>query len=84
MYLDFHVPNPIDSDSARRHWQRNMDLTIRTVCEEDFPASEGMQRGFSSGAQTHSTYGRNEPALAYFQRTVARAIGESTPTGDTT
>ncbi len=82
MYLDFHVPNPIDSDSARRHWQRNMDLTIRTVCEEDFPASEGMQRGFSSGAQTHSTYGRNEPALAHFQRTVAQAIGEFNPAGD--
>lgn len=82
MYLDFHAPNPIDSDSARRHWQRNMDLTIRTVCEEDFPASEGMQRGFSSGAQTHSIYGRNEPALAHFQRTVAHAIGEFKPAGD--
>ena len=38
-------------------------MTIRTVCAEDFPASEGMQRGFASGAQTHATYGRNEPAL---------------------
>ncbi|MBX3601293.1 MAG: Rieske 2Fe-2S domain-containing protein [Burkholderiales bacterium] len=83
MYLDFHVPHPVDSDSARRHWQRNMDLTIRTVCDEDFPASEGMQRGFASGAQTHATYGRNEPALAYFQRTVAQAVGDTSPPGET-
>ncbi len=74
MSLDFYVPDPIDSDSARRHWQRNMDLTIRTVCEEDFPIGEGMQRGFMSGAQTHATYGRNEPALAYFERTIADVL----------
>jgi phenylpropionate dioxygenase-like ring-hydroxylating dioxygenase large terminal subunit len=79
MYLDFFVPNPIDSDSARRHWERNMDLTIRTVCDEDFPTSEGMQRNFAIGAQTHAVFGRNEPALAHFERTVAQrvAAGES-------
>ncbi|MGH8702696.1 MAG: aromatic ring-hydroxylating oxygenase subunit alpha, partial [Burkholderiales bacterium] len=74
MYLDFYVPDPVDSDSARRHWERNMDLTIRTVCDEDFPTSEGMQRGFGSGAQSHVTYGRNEPALAHFERAVSDAL----------
>lgn len=74
MYLDFYVPEPIDSDSARHHWERNMDLTVRTVCEEDFPISEGMQQGFQSGAQSHVTYGRNEPALAHFERAVSAAL----------
>lgn len=74
MYLDFYVPRPVDSDGARRHWERNMDLTIRTVCDEDFPTSEGMQRGFHSGAQSHVTYGRNEPALAHFERAVSAAL----------
>lgn len=78
MYLDFYTPNPIDSDSARGHWARNMDLTIRTVCEEDFPTCEGMQRGFDSGAQTHLTYGLNEPALAHFERTVEEVVGQMT------
>jgi len=70
MYLDFFVPNPIDSDSARRHWERNMDLTIRTVCDEDFPVSETMQRNFTLGSRSHAIFGRNEPALAHFESTV--------------
>jgi len=74
MYLDFFTPNPIDTDSARRHWSRNMDLTIRTVCEEDFPTCEGMQLGFGATARKELVYGRNEPALAHFQRSVREAL----------
>lgn len=74
MYLDFYIPEAATSEKAKRHWERNMDLAIRTVAEEDFPTSEGIQFGFHSGAQRHVTYGRNEPALAHFQKAVARAI----------
>jgi len=74
LLLDFFVPEPILTDSARGHWSRNMDLTIRTVCEEDFPTCEGMQRGFASGARGEVLYGRNEPALAHFQRGVEEAV----------
>lgn len=74
MYLDFYAPNPIDTDSARGYWARNMDLTIRTVCEEDFPASEGMQFSFNSGARREVVYGRNEPALAHYQRSIREAL----------
>ena len=72
--LGFYIPEPVATDSARRHWERNMDLTIRTVIEEDFAVSEGMQKGFASGAQDHVNYGRNEPALAHFQKSVAEAL----------
>lgn len=74
MLLDFFIPEPASTDKARRHWDRNMDLTIRTVVEEDFATSEGIQRGFLSGAQDHVTFGRNEPALAHFEKAVAAAI----------
>ncbi len=74
IYLEFYIPEPATTDSARRHWDRNMDLTLRTVLDEDFPISEGIQFGFASGAQEHLVLGRNEPALAYFQRQVADAI----------
>jgi phenylpropionate dioxygenase-like ring-hydroxylating dioxygenase large terminal subunit len=74
MHLDFFTPDPIDTDSARKYWSRNMDLTLRTVCEEDFPACEGMQLGFASGAREALVYGRNEPALAHFQRSVREAL----------
>jgi len=74
MSLDFYIPEPAANDSAHRHWQRNMDLVIKTVQEEDFPTGEGIQRGFASGAQSHVTYGRNEPALAHFQASIRAAL----------
>jgi len=74
MHLDFYAPDPIDTDSARGHWARNMDLTIRTVCAEDFPACEGMQFGFDAGARSEVVYGCNEPALAHYQRSVRAVV----------
>ena len=74
MLLDFFIPEPASTDQARRHWERNMDLTIRTVIEEDFATGEGIQRGFLSGAQDHVTFGRNEPALAHYEKAVAAAL----------
>ncbi len=77
MYLDFYVPEPVTSASARRHWDLNMDLLIRTVQEEDFPTGEGIQAGYMAGVQERVTYGRNEPALQHWQRSVAAALAES-------
>jgi hypothetical protein len=36
-----------------------------------------MQKGFASGAQSHVTYGRNEPALIHFHRSIRRALDKS-------
>ncbi len=74
MHLDFFIPNPIDSDSARRHWERNMDLTVRTVCDEDFPTGEGIQRNLSLGLRKHTVFGLNEPALAHFEQTISKHV----------
>jgi phenylpropionate dioxygenase-like ring-hydroxylating dioxygenase large terminal subunit len=76
--LDFYVPEPATSDKAHEHWRRNLDLTLRTVEEEDFPTGEGIQRGLRSGAQEHVTYGRNEPALQHWQRSVRAAVDSPT------
>lgn len=70
MLVTLYAPDPIASDSARRHWQNNLDLLLATVQGEDFPLGEHIQRDFSVGGQTHITFGRNEPALAYFHRMV--------------
>ena len=72
--LEFLVPEPVVSESARAYWESNLELVIRTVSDEDFPTGEGIQFGFDSGAQSHLTYGRNEPALAYFERTVSQLV----------
>ncbi len=74
MYLDFFIPEPAETESAKQHWDRNMELTIRTVNDEDFPIGEGIQAGFASKAQTEIVFGRNEPALAHFERSVNEAV----------
>ncbi|MBT6426588.1 MAG: aromatic ring-hydroxylating dioxygenase subunit alpha, partial [Rhodospirillaceae bacterium] len=42
--------------------------------EEDFPIGEGIQAGFASAAQTKMIFGRNEPALAHFERAINEAV----------
>jgi phenylpropionate dioxygenase-like ring-hydroxylating dioxygenase large terminal subunit len=75
-FLEFYIPEPATSASAHEHWRRNLELTLRTVEEEDFPTGEGIQRGLLSGAQSHLTYGRNEPALQHWQKSVAAAVDD--------
>jgi nitrite reductase/ring-hydroxylating ferredoxin subunit len=75
--MDYYIPEPAETQSAKDHWERNMDLAVNTVIEEDIPGVEGMQVGLASGAMTHSTFGRSEPALIHFEREVARSIGRA-------
>jgi phenylpropionate dioxygenase-like ring-hydroxylating dioxygenase large terminal subunit len=63
-----YVPEPPATDKARTYWQKNYDLAIRTVLDEDFALGEKMQRGFMSGLQAEVVYGRNEPALIHFHQ----------------
>jgi nitrite reductase/ring-hydroxylating ferredoxin subunit len=75
VYLEFYIPEPATSDKAVEHWRKNLDLVLRTVETEDFPTGEGIQSGFASGAQDKVVYGRNEPALQFFEKVVAEAVG---------
>jgi phenylpropionate dioxygenase-like ring-hydroxylating dioxygenase large terminal subunit len=74
MYVSLYIPEPIASDSAKRHWDNNFNLLMATVEYQDFPTCEGMQRGFPSGAQDAIVFGRNEPALQHFHRGVVEAL----------
>lgn len=75
MYVSLYIPEPVASDSAKRHWDNNFNLLMATVEDEDFPNCEGMQRGFHAGAQDAIVFGRNEPALQHFHRGIAAALG---------
>lgn len=52
-----------------------MDLLMATVQQEDFPLAENIQRDFHSGALDFVTFGANEPALAYFHRSIKKTLG---------
>lgn len=75
--LSLYTPEPAVTESARRHWDANLDLVVYVVENEDFPLGEGVQHGFHAPAQQHIVFGRNEPALAHFHRTVSAALAEA-------
>ena len=72
--LSLYTPQPALTDSAKRHWDKNMDLVVHVVEKEDFPVGEGIQHGFRSGAHQHILFGRNEPGLIHFHRCVSAAL----------
>lgn len=72
--VSLYSPVPAINPKMRSYWDRNMALLMRTVEEEDFPLAEGVQQGLSSGAQSHLTFGRHEPALSYFHDQLKRAL----------
>ena len=71
--LTLYAPEPAVSDKARQHWQRNLDLVLHVVENEDFPLGEGIQRSFSSGAQSQIVFGLNEAALSHFHAAITAA-----------
>lgn len=75
METGFYVPKAPTTDEERQHWAANLDLVMKVVLTEDFPAGRTMQMGFSSGAQTEVVYGRNEPAMIHYHQSLRRALG---------
>jgi nitrite reductase/ring-hydroxylating ferredoxin subunit len=75
METSLYIPKPVESEDEKRHWDANLALAIKVITTEDFPASRTMQLGFGSGAQSHVVYGRNEPALAHYHKSIRRALG---------
>lgn len=76
IYLTLVTPEAAETEKARRHWDNNLRMTIATVEGEDFPVGETIQANFHSDAQDYVTYGRNEPAMNHFHRSIRKALGE--------
>lgn len=70
-----YVPEPPETKKAVRYWDKNMDLLLATVEEEDFPVCVDIQSGFKADAQTHVTFGRNEPGLTHYHATMRSYLG---------
>jgi len=77
METSFYIPKPVADADEERHWKANLDLLMNVVLGEDFPAGRTMQIGFTSGAQTHTVFGRNEPAMIHYHQALRRALGQT-------
>ena len=75
--IDVSVYVPRDSDRNDAYWQKNFDLLVEVTDTEDFVTCAGIQRGFASGAQTHLTFGRNEPALQHYERSLDEMVADA-------
>ena len=62
-------------DAENPKWKKVMDLLVGVV-EQDFAIGEQIQRNFESGALPEVVYGRYEPALEHFHRSIRQAVGE--------
>src|SRR5262245_43844176 len=75
--VEMTIYKPADSQRPDAYWEKNRDIAIRTVMEEDFPLGERMQIGFESGAAPEVIYGRNEPLLVHFHTSIRNALNVS-------
>ena len=51
-----------------------MQLVLNVVTGEDFSVGRTIQAGLQSGAQTHTVFGRNEPAMIHYHRSLRAAL----------
>jgi phenylpropionate dioxygenase-like ring-hydroxylating dioxygenase large terminal subunit len=65
---------PAESDRTDSYWQKNFDLLVDVTDTEDFATAAGIQRGYRTRAQDHVLFGRNEPALQHYHRSVERLL----------
>lgn len=56
-------------------WSRVMELLLGVV-EQDFEVGESIQRNFEAGILNEIVYGRFEPALEHFHRSIRTALGK--------
>jgi phenylpropionate dioxygenase-like ring-hydroxylating dioxygenase large terminal subunit len=69
-HLSVSVYVPPDSTRTDAYWNRNFDLLIDVTDAEDLTTAAGIQRNFYSGAQDAVVFGRNEPALQHYHRSI--------------
>jgi phenylpropionate dioxygenase-like ring-hydroxylating dioxygenase large terminal subunit len=79
MELGLYVPRAPETPDERAHWDKNMQLVLDVVTGEDFPAGRSIQIGLTSGAQTHTVFGRNEPGIIHYYRSMQKALGDPRP-----
>jgi phenylpropionate dioxygenase-like ring-hydroxylating dioxygenase large terminal subunit len=73
-----YAPETPHTESARKHWKKNLDLLLQVTETEDFPMMERIYRGLVSGTVKELVYGRLEPALVHYHRSLERLLENQT------
>jgi len=68
------------SDEETLHWDKNWQVLMKTVLEEDFVIAKTIQHGFRSGVRSHAVFGRQEATLQHFHKMLDQETGDATST----
>ena len=68
------VAQPPLTDEARAASRLFSDMVLQAVRDEDYVVGASIQEGLQSGANREFLFGRNEPAVQNYHRTVARLM----------
>ena len=63
-----------ETDRLKKRWEKNWELTRRTVYTEDFQAAASIQANMSKGVPSHLVYGRNEIGLQNYHQSLDEAL----------
>lgn len=74
VYFDVYIPEPAETEKAKRYWDKNIDYGVSIVLGEDFVLGEAIQTGFESGMMETVTFGRNESGLINYHEAINRAL----------
>ena len=75
------APEAPESESAKKHWKKNLDLLLQVTESEDFPMMASIHAALASGALQEVIYGKIEPALSFFHKSINQLLeqpGETT------
>lgn len=75
------APRRATSDAETLHWDKNWQVLMKTVLEEDFVIAETIQHGFASGVRSHAVFGRQEATLQHYHQMLEQEMtgGAATP-----
>lgn len=82
MEHSLYVPRAPTTEEEHVHRRKNMQLVLDVITGEDFPAGRSIQIGLQSGAQSHTVFGRNEPAMIHYHRSLRAALGGAAAGGE--
>jgi phenylpropionate dioxygenase-like ring-hydroxylating dioxygenase large terminal subunit len=72
----FITREAVETDEQRERTEQAIDFLFTVVRDEDYATGFAITRALTSDANTHFTFGRNEPTLHHFHGWVDRLVGE--------
>ncbi|MEM7323107.1 MAG: aromatic ring-hydroxylating dioxygenase subunit alpha [Actinomycetota bacterium] len=70
-----YSPETTLTDEIEAYLSKNLDILLQVIATEDFPLMEQIQANLHSGALPEIVYGRNEPTLTHFHRSLNQRLG---------